>query len=294
MKYKRIIYEPGRVARIRLNRPQQLNALSNPHMKELEEAFDHAAEDPECRVIVLSGEGRAFCVGHDAVPTSPENRMMADGTTREQLIAELGSESAADHRFRQEGIYLVHEVPMRKWRNILKPMIAMVHGHVIYGGFLLAASMDLVFAAEDALFLPSLVNMYPGPWDFNVRKTKEILFEHRFITAREAHDLGFVSRIYPDRDALEHETLAYAHRVADNALHTYSIANVKRGLNMTMDLAGFASARDYAIGLHHRAGPLPEAEARELRSAKGVARASVALQNLKSKQEADEKYYPEK
>jgi len=57
-------------------------------------------------------------------------------------------------------------------------------------------------------------------------------------------------------------------------------------------LAGFSVARDYAISLHHRSGPLPEAETKELKSGKGVARTSVAMSNLTAKQEADEKYYP--
>ena len=55
--YRGIIYEPGKVARIKMNRPRYLNAQSHAMFGELEDAYDRASEDPECHVIVISGEG---------------------------------------------------------------------------------------------------------------------------------------------------------------------------------------------------------------------------------------------
>jgi enoyl-CoA hydratase len=82
---------------------------------------------------------------------------------------------------------------------------------------MLAAAMDVVFAAEGTLFLPGLVEYFSVPWDLSPREDKEILMEHHFITAAEALAYGFVNRTYP-ADQLEAETLGYADRVADNYL----------------------------------------------------------------------------
>ncbi|MBM2825772.1 MAG: putative Enoyl-CoA hydratase [Dehalococcoidales bacterium] len=71
MAYKYIIYEPGKVARIKLNRPAYKNALSYVLMEELDDAFKRADNDDSVEVIVLSGEGSDFSAGHDL--GSPES-----------------------------------------------------------------------------------------------------------------------------------------------------------------------------------------------------------------------------
>lgn len=63
MEYRQIIYEPGKVARVKLNRPRYRNCLSRVLLEELDDAFRQAASDEEVRVIVLSGEGENFCRG---------------------------------------------------------------------------------------------------------------------------------------------------------------------------------------------------------------------------------------
>ena len=74
--YKRIIYEPGKVTRIILNRPRYLNAISHPMYGEIENAIDRFTVDPECKVLVISGEGSHFCGGHDAIGLTPESAPM--------------------------------------------------------------------------------------------------------------------------------------------------------------------------------------------------------------------------
>lgn len=284
--YKRIIYEPGKVTRIKLNRPQYFNGLSHPLYKELEDAFDRAADDEECRAIIYSGMGPCFSSGHDLL--SPEAKpMMADGTTREELIERLGSEEAALDCWWKEHIYYAYEMKMRKWRNIPKLTIAMVHGYCILGAFFNAAMMDIVFASEDALFLPALGQENIGPWDFGPRKTKEVFFEHRFISAREAYECGFVSRIYPSYDILEKETLAYANRVTENRLPSW-IQKVKLEINHAMDIHGYSAAMDHAqLVTQQYLRNLPEEELIEWQSFKGKARVPRALLNLTAKLESE-------
>lgn len=113
----------------------------------------------------------------------------------------------------------------------------MVQGYCIFGGFMFASAMDLVFAADTALFLPNHTQYFPLPWDIGPRKAKEILYETRFITATEAHELGLVGRVYPEAD-LERETLAYAERVATN--DPFFTRMVKFSVNNAEDAKGFS------------------------------------------------------
>ena len=95
MKYSRIIYEPGKVTRIRMNRPRYMNALSHPHYVELDNAFQRASLNQECRVIILSGEGGSSAA--DMYVGSLERQMTRDGRTHEQLVEQLGSEEAVNN-----------------------------------------------------------------------------------------------------------------------------------------------------------------------------------------------------
>jgi enoyl-CoA hydratase/carnithine racemase len=65
MEFETIIYQPGRIARVILNRPEKLNAQNFTMLQEMDRAFCAATDDPECRVIILSGQGRIFSAGHD-------------------------------------------------------------------------------------------------------------------------------------------------------------------------------------------------------------------------------------
>ena len=165
------------------------------------------------------------------------------------------------------------------WRNCVKPTVAMVHGYCIYAGWMLAAAMDVVFSAPDSLFLPGMVEYFSIPWDLGPRKAKEILLEHRFITAAEAHDYGFVNRIFPS-EILEQETLAYAGRVADNYLAAPSwTGTIKAAINHMQDTMGFGAEIDaaytsfclmFGLGAHTAAGP----------DEGGFARTKVARRNF--------------
>ena len=142
---------------------------------------------------------------------------------------------------------------------------------------MIASTMDVIFAAEDALFLPSLLQYFAVPWDIGPRKAKEVLFEHRFMTASEACERHFVNRVYsPDR--LEEETLAYANRVAENDPFRLSLA--KFAINNMMDTMGFSAAieaayRSYAV--RHFLEPSQPGRGGQ----PGIARVDTALQNLK-------------
>lgn len=266
MEYKHIIYQPGKVARIILNRPRYLNAQSRLMREEMDDAFTRTVEDDEVGAIVLSSVGDHFSSGHDI------------GTPEE--IAERQERGFPTDRFgrykRTRAITLENSL---RWRNVPKPTIAMVHGYCIFGGWIFAAAMDIIFASEDALFLPSHVQYFSIPWDVGPRKTKEVLFEHRFMTAWEAYQQGLVNRVFP-REKLEEETLAYAQRVAENYLRDpVRVRTTKFSVNHMMDAMGFTAELEAAYQSYFIAIEMRDGE-RERDDKGGIAQTGIALQNL--------------
>jgi enoyl-CoA hydratase len=272
MGYKYIIYQPGKVARIILNRPRYHNAQTTVMREEMDQAFSQAAKDDGVGCIILSGNGAHFSSGHD-VGTQDEK----EEQDRRNIPKDIY------HRYdRVRGICLENSM---RWRNIPKPTIAMVHGYCIFGGWIFAAAMDLIFVSEDALFLPSHTQYFTVPWDIGYRRAKEILFEHRFITAWEAYHYGWVNRVYPTRERLEKETLAYADRVATNWLRDpLRIRNAKFSVNHMMDQMGYSAEIDVAYQSYFIGTELHDIESR--RDDKGgIANVKGALENLEASKE---------
>jgi enoyl-CoA hydratase len=239
--YRGILYDTdGHIARVTLNRPQYRNAQSRVLLEEMDDAFARASEDRDVRVIVLRGEGDHFSAGHDL--GTPEQ--VADRRERPD-------EPGIRGRYKR-GYDLFVDMSLR-WRDIPKPTIAAVQGYCIFGGWMIASAMDLIFASEDALFLASAFQYFTPPWDMGARRTKELLFESRFLTAAQAREWGLVNRVYP-RAELDERTMAYARRVAEN--DPFLVRMAKAAVNQTQDIQGFpASIRDaYALYVLRAAG----------------------------------------
>ncbi|MEE8581464.1 MAG: enoyl-CoA hydratase-related protein [Myxococcota bacterium] len=227
-----VLYEvKDGVALLTLNRPRYRNAQSWRLLDQLDAAFDRSMADKEVRVAVVRGAGEHFSSGHDL------------GTPEQ--VAEQKARAMPDRGLRNyENFRKVNLDYTLKWRSLPKPTIAMVHGYCIFGGWMIAAAMDLVFAAPDARFLAGMVEYFSLPWDLHPRKAKELVFESRFIDAEEARALGFVNRVYPAEE-LERETLAYARRVGENGRALLRMA--KLSINRSQDLQGFRSAMEAAF-----------------------------------------------
>jgi len=225
MDYRHITYEVAdRVARITKNRPKLGNAQSTIMLEELDDAFKEAGFDPEVRVITLFGAGKHFCTGHDL--GTPEEMEYRD---TEYLIQE-----GVRGRFNHTREQFVDKT--LRWREVQKPTIAAVQGYCIFGGWMVASAMDLMFAAEDAMFLGGGFQYFSPPWDIHPRKVKEILFEGRIIDAKEALEYGLVNRVVP-RDRLEEEVMDYAAEVAQN--DPFQMRMTKAMVNGCQDAQGF-------------------------------------------------------
>lgn len=270
MEFDQIVYRPGHVARIVFNRPECLNAQGYQLLDEVDRAFHAAVSDGACGAIVLSGAGSSFSAGHD---------LGTDAEIRYCEAKDLAKPQDQNFQKKVDDMYEYFVKKTLSWRNCPKPTVAMVHGYCIYAGWMLAAAMDVIFAADDARFLPGLVEYFSAPWDLGPRKAKEILLEHRFITTAEALVYGFVNRSFP-ANQLEKETLAYATRVADNYLSAPSwTGTIKSAINHMEDTRGFSAEIEaayrsfclmYSLGAHTAAGP----------DAGGFARTDVARRNF--------------
>ncbi|WP_112468941.1 enoyl-CoA hydratase [Streptomyces triticisoli] len=243
----------GPVAVVTLNRPQYRNAQNSRMTYALDAAFTRAVDDDRVKVIVLAGNGKHFCAGHDI---GTPGRDIDQTFERKAVIWwDHTDKQGVDQRLARESeVYLGM---CRRWREIPKPMIAMVHGACIAGGLMLAWSCDFIVASDDAFFSDPVVRMgIPGveyfahPWVMNPRAAKEFLFTGDRFTAQRAHDLGMVNHVVP-RAELESTVFALAERIS--AMPRFGLALAKKAVNQAEDLQGMRTGMDSVFGLHHAA-----------------------------------------
>jgi enoyl-CoA hydratase len=181
---------------IRLNRPERLNAMSIDLCLELKGALEQIAQDNDCRIVVLTGAGRAFCSGldlkdHSLIPN-------VDGLT----IPRIGPRAI---RIYSQLIPIMRHIP--------QPIIAAVNGPAYGGGMCLTLGADLRIASESAVFnATGIVNGLTStelgaswllPRLIGAAHANDILYTGRRIDAAEALRMGLVSRLAPDDEILD-------------------------------------------------------------------------------------------
>jgi|TARA_B110000467_G_scaffold154278_1_gene165416 enoyl-CoA hydratase len=277
MSYKHIRYEVSdKIARITANRPKYRNAQSTVMMTEMDDAFEKANFDPDVRVITMFGEGDHFSAGHDlGTPEETEYR-------KTEYLIEEGVRGRYNHTREQ----FVDKT--LRWRNVQKPTIAAVQGYCIFGGWIIASAMDIIFAAEDAMFLPTNFQYFSVPWDIHPRKVKEIIFEGRFIDAEEALKLGLVNRIVT-REQLDAEVMEYAAKVAKN--DPFQLRMMKMAVNGMQDAQGFNQhiTSAHAMFLLSSQGEKDPDFAVDVPEGKRRPMVQRAMENYKDKQAKDRK-----
>ncbi|MCY3883420.1 MAG: enoyl-CoA hydratase-related protein [Gammaproteobacteria bacterium] len=223
-KESNVLYNVAKsVAEITLNRPQYRNAQSRELLEQLDECFQAASSDREVHVIALFSEGEHFSSGHD-LGTPDEIR------DRERRPLQQGVRGRFDHSYQH---YVEKTL---RWRNLPKPTIAGVRGYCIFGGWIVASAMDIIYAGQSAMFLGSNFQYFSVPWDISARRAKELLFEGRFIGADQACELGLVNKVVPDKE-LRERVLSYAYRVAKN--DPFQLRMTKLAVNHMQDAQGF-------------------------------------------------------
>jgi enoyl-CoA hydratase len=236
-----------RVAVITLDRPGSANAQTPGILKDLDDAWRRADDDPDVRVIVLKTTGKHFSAGHDMSGTDPS----ADGRDLgpKRVDGKLVAEDYYDWETRG---YLEYA---RRWRDIPKPSIAAVQGKCIAAGLMLCWPCDLIVAADNALFSDPVgllgimgVEYHAHTWELGARKAKEMLFTAGAVTAEEALRTGMVNHVVP-LDDLGDFTLQLAHKVA--LTDPWALRMAKRAVNQTLDTMGFSTSIAACFDMHH-------------------------------------------
>jgi enoyl-CoA hydratase len=241
----------GTTAIVTMNRPEYRNAQNSVMTYALDAAFGRAVDDDEVSVIVLAGAGKHFSAGHD-IGTPGRDADVHYDNTAVMWWDHVGKEGGDLRYAREMEVYLGM---CRRWRDIPKPLIAMVQGACIAGGLMLAFVCDLIVATEDAFFGDPVVRMgIPGveyfahPWVIGPRAAKEILFTGDRFSAQRAYEWGMVNRVVP-ADELEAQTLEIAERIS--TMPRFGLALTKRAVNQCEDAMGMRTGMDSVFGLHH-------------------------------------------
>ncbi|MFP4452797.1 MAG: enoyl-CoA hydratase/isomerase family protein [Desulfobacterales bacterium] len=230
MNFECIIYEKqAGVATVKLNRPKVLNAMNKQLWEEFQEALDDCRNDAEIKVLIITGEGRAFSTGAD--------------------LKESKTRSPEDYR-----AYLVElQEASRKIIRFEKPTIAAINGYALGSGYELALACDIRIAAEEAQIgspeakvtssvtggATRLIQELVGPG-----KARELLFTAEYIDGKEAERIGLVNKAVP-LDQLMEKTREMADKIAANS--GFSLQIIKKGLNMAGEGISLDSLMDFEI-----------------------------------------------
>ena len=209
--------EERRVALLRFNRPKQLNALNGAVMDALCSALEELDRDDAIRVLVVTGNERAFAAGAD--------------------IGEMAGASPID---------MLRTNRIAQWdrvRRIGKPVIAAVAGWCLGGGCELAMALDLIVAAESAKFGQPEINIGVIPGAGGTQRltravgksvAMEMILTGEPIDAREAHRLGLVARVVPNELVVE-DALALAAKIATKSPLALRVA--KEAVNAAYEMS---------------------------------------------------------
>ena len=224
----------NRVATIRLNRPEKLNAFDDEMLKNLTGAIDECEANDDVRAVVLTGNGRGFSAGGDvtAMGADADNRAM---TTKKHVTNAI-------------------QAFPKRMATFDKPIIAAVNGPAAGGGMDLALACDIRTAGKSAKFVESYakIGLLPGgggayflPRIVGTAKALELLLTAEFIDAEQAKEIGLVNHVFEDADLLE-KTQAIAQRMAE--LPPYSVTKIKRTVYQSLQTDLFSALE--LVGSH--------------------------------------------
>ncbi len=244
--YTNLIYRvEDRIARLTLNRPEKRNALSGTLRDEIVDALRTAERDDEVRVVLIDGAGPSFCSGYDITP---------DGSGRPtEYVSRQWFDGWTDQFTRS---------CVRDWLTIwdlLKPVVAKVHGHCVAGGTEIMSMCDFAFVADDAVIgYPPMRGMTTPDvlyfaWKMPMARAKYLQLTGNSISGKQAAEWGWVAKSFP-ADKLEEETLRELRTMA--SISPDLLAANKLSLNQTYEIMGFRTSLNTAAQWHALSGQL--------------------------------------
>ena len=212
-KFLKVQNENG-VYTISLNRPEVYNALNDEITYELQDAFKAVSKDDKVRVVVLTGEGKAFCSGQD-----------------------LKSSGGQEKRSFLDSLHKRYNPIIRAMRNLPKPIVCRLNGVAAGAGCSIALACDIIVAAEEATLIEVFINIglvpdsgssYFLPRAIGMVKAFELCSMGTRVKAKEAVDMGLVNKVVPidQLDAAVKEYVDYYAKAP-----TKSIGLIKKMLN---------------------------------------------------------------
>lgn len=235
MEYREILFERrGHAAWIYLNRPDEMNAMTETLVYELDECLKRTEKDNEIRVLVLTGKGKAFCAG---------------GDLKAVLAGFQGETEAAPD--------LLDQITsmFQRLRSYPKPLIAALNGLTLAGGLELTLACDLVIAAESAKLGDAHSNfgLVPGaggaailPRRIGPNRAKYLLLTGDLISAHDMMAFGLVNQVVPD-DRLEEAAQDLAERLAEKS--PLVLCRMKEVANASLDQSTEAALRHELLNL---------------------------------------------
>ncbi|RRJ82411.1 enoyl-CoA hydratase/isomerase family protein [Aestuariirhabdus litorea] len=211
---KVIVEKKDGVVHVRLNRPEVMNACDGDTYNAIADAWDELENDPSLRVGILSGEGRAFCVGTDI-----------------KWVKSPAAEGFQDRLY-------------PRMLSLTKPVVAAIHGHCNGGGLEQALGADIRVSSDDAHygFGEARLGWIPGghgtqrlPRLIPLGNALELLYTANRIDAREAHRLGLVNHVVP-----ADQLISRCEQIAEDIIKSAPLAvqkmkvAVMQGLDMPM------------------------------------------------------------
>lgn len=225
MSYETIKYDrSGGIATVTFNRPDKLNALNDTMQDELMAIFEEVARDDSVRVLVFTGEGRAFSAGADI-----GQRFLEPIEKSKKGEVNL----ALMHTFTRVGVAAL--------KRIEKPILAMINGAAVGFGCTLSLVCDIRIASQAARFglgfvrlgvTPEFGSTYFLPRLVGLGNALELLFTGKIISAEEAKEMGMVNHVVPPEE-LEKVTYEMAETIAKAP--PFSIRMIKRGIYQGID-----------------------------------------------------------
>jgi enoyl-CoA hydratase/carnithine racemase len=228
--YKEVVFQRSEgIAIITLSRPERLNTFSTRMARELSGALRECEEDPEVRVVLIKGAGKAFSTGID--------------------LTEFPGKTPMEYR---QWVQLMED-PIRFIAEMGKPVIVAAHGYAVANGIGLLAAADLAVVAEDTKLGATAINVglfcmgpaVPIAKCVGRKKALELVLTGDMIDAREAERIGLVNKVVPPQ-RLEEESMALARKLAAKGQLALQLG--KRSFYGMSDLA-YGKALDYTCEL---------------------------------------------
>ncbi|MGD2126688.1 MAG: enoyl-CoA hydratase/isomerase family protein [Desulfobacteraceae bacterium] len=197
-----IVQSHENIAHVQMNRPEVMNTLNQELINDLYRCLTALEKDPNVRVVVLSGAGRAFCAGGDVSFLKVISELSHAGTR--QLLKEL-----------------FHKLTVLA--RVEKPVVGALHGYVLGAGFGLSLLCDFRVAAESTTFGVEFVNMgivpeigvtHIFPSLVGLGKAMELAMTGRRFDAKEAEKVGVVNRVFSDGALMEQAMKLAGHMAA--------------------------------------------------------------------------------